>query len=103
MSTAGMNVSRIAKELGVERDEVHDYLINRRVDGIASWTSAKTRLTRRLRSLVNEGNREEREKLMIEVSAYVNYLFKKAKTLSNESPRTAASRDYPNTQEVPHG
>ena len=93
MSTAGMTVSKIANELRMDRSEVLAYLISRQAEGIASWTSAKTRITNRLKSLIDEEDREKREALVIEASKYVNYLYKKAKTLSNESPRKAADQN----------
>ena len=60
MSTAGMTVSKIANELRMDRSEVLAYLISRQAEGIASWTSAKTRITNRVKSLTDEERPREK-------------------------------------------
>ena len=86
----GKTIVQICDELQVGWKEVSDHL--RSVDA-RSWQGAKQVITRRLKSLVKENDRDAREKLVDEASMWINYLYYDGKRLSRQVDRARKALD----------
>ena len=81
MARDGNTIEQIRKELGLEWNEVSDYLNS--IDA-TSWQGAKNIITYRLNDIRSENDQAAREKLVDEADKWVDYLYDNAKHMRDK-------------------